>query len=251
VVTASAGKTARVWEVASGKAVGPPLRHEGPVYSAAFSPDSKWVVTASQDKTARVWEAASGKAVGHPLRHENYVLSAAFSPDGKWVVTASWDKTARVWEAASGKAVGQPLRHEGPVYWAAFSPDGRWVVTASDDDTARVWEALIGSGTDTSLLAEAAEVISGYEVSESGAPQAIERAPERLSRLHEIADRAAPGEPTVASFLKWFFSPPGERTISPGFTTPTCEYIRDLIKAGRAAEADDEFPGHDRFCRQP
>ena len=82
------------------------IRHEGPVSSAAFSPDGKWVVTASGDQTARVWEAASGKEVGQPLRHEDVVTSAAFSPDGKWVVTASWDKTARVWEAASGKRGG-------------------------------------------------------------------------------------------------------------------------------------------------
>ena len=89
-----------------------PLRHERLVYSAAFSPDGKFVVTASPDGTARVWEAATGKAIGEPLRHEGSVTSAAFSPDGKFVVTASEDKTARVWEAATGKAIGEPLRHE-------------------------------------------------------------------------------------------------------------------------------------------
>jgi WD40 repeat protein len=29
--------------------------HEGPVYSAAFSPDGAKVVTASDDRTARIW----------------------------------------------------------------------------------------------------------------------------------------------------------------------------------------------------
>ena len=226
------------------------LHHEGPVYSAAFSPDGKWVVTASDDYTAQVWEAASGKAVGQPLRHEGPVNSAAFSPDGKWVVTASLDKTARVWEAASGKAVGQPLRHESIVNSAAFSPDGKWVVTASADRTARVWEALVGSREDSPLLAELAEVISGYEVTESGTLQPTDNALARLHRLHEIADRAAAGEPTAASFLKWFFSPPGERTISPGFKVPVCDYIRGLVEAGRTAEAENEFPGYDRLCTQ-
>lgn len=101
---------------------------------------------------------------------------------------------------------------------------------------------------DSSLLAEAAEVISGYEVSESGSLQPTQNEAARLARLREIADRAAPGEPTAASSLKWFFSPPGERTISPGFTVPVCDYIRDLIQAGRSAEAENEFPGHDAFC---
>src|SRR5271157_5229095 len=87
VVTASEDGTARVWEVASGKAVGQPLRHNGVIKSVAFSPDGKRVVTASADGTARVWEAATGKAVGEPLRQDGAVSSASFSPDGQWVVT--------------------------------------------------------------------------------------------------------------------------------------------------------------------
>jgi type II secretory pathway pseudopilin PulG len=142
------------------------------------------------------------------------------------------------------------LHHEGAVSSAAFSPDGRWVVTASWDKTARVWETLIGSREDSPLLAEIAEVISGYEVTESGTLQPAQNSVARLYRLHEIADRAELGGPTVASFLKWFFSPPGERTISPGFRAPVCDFLQNLIKAGRSDEADDEFPGHDRFRRQ-
>src|SRR6185295_10481973 len=134
----------RVWEVASGRPVGKPLRHGGVVIDANFSPDSRWVVTASADKTARVWDAASGRPVGEPLRHNNVVLDASFSPDGRWVVTASRDKTARVWDSASSRPVGEPLRHGDRVSAASFSPDGRWVVTASRDKTARVWDAASG-----------------------------------------------------------------------------------------------------------
>jgi WD40 repeat protein/serine/threonine protein kinase len=144
VVTASADHTARVWEAATGKAVGEPLRHGGQVNSAVFSPDGKWVVTASDDGTARLWDAASGKAVNEPLRHDGRVNSAAFSPDGKWIVTASDDGTARLWDAMSGKHVGQPFRHDGFVYSAEISPDEKLVVTTSSDQTARLWEATSG-----------------------------------------------------------------------------------------------------------
>ena len=93
-------KTARIWDAATGKPIGEPLKgHEDAVRSAAFSPDGKRIVTASSDKTARVWDAESGKPIGEPLKgHEDEVRSAAFSPDGKRIVTASDDKTARVWE---------------------------------------------------------------------------------------------------------------------------------------------------------
>ena len=51
IVTASADKTARVWDAETGKPIGEPLKgHDGIVCSAAFSPDGKRIVTASQDK---------------------------------------------------------------------------------------------------------------------------------------------------------------------------------------------------------
>ena len=66
VVTASADKTAQVWEAATGTPIGMPLRHEDSVIRAAFSPDGARVVTASADKTARVWDAATGMPIGKP-----------------------------------------------------------------------------------------------------------------------------------------------------------------------------------------
>ena len=44
------------WDARSGKALSEPLRHEGWVRSAPFSPDGTRVVTASGDKAARVWD---------------------------------------------------------------------------------------------------------------------------------------------------------------------------------------------------
>jgi WD40 repeat protein len=97
VVTAS-GDTASVWDAATGKPLGAPMQHQGPVKSAVFSSDGRRVVTASGDNTARVWDAATGKPLGLPMQHERTVNSAVFSSDGRRVVTASDDKTARVWQ---------------------------------------------------------------------------------------------------------------------------------------------------------
>ena len=55
-------KTARVWDAATGKQLGEPLRHEDEVDArAASARTARRIVTASDDKTARVWDAATGK----------------------------------------------------------------------------------------------------------------------------------------------------------------------------------------------
>jgi WD40 repeat protein len=121
--------------------------HEGPVVSAAFSPDGTRVVTSSDDNTARVWNAASGREIAALRGHERKVNSAAFSPDGTRVVTSSDDKTARVWNAASGREIAALRGHERKISSVAFSPDGTRVVTASlggTARTARLWDAVSG-----------------------------------------------------------------------------------------------------------
>ena len=58
VVTASADKTARVWDAASGQLLTSLEGHTGWVTSAVFSPDpdGQRLVTTSRDGTAKVWD---------------------------------------------------------------------------------------------------------------------------------------------------------------------------------------------------
>jgi WD40 repeat protein/tRNA A-37 threonylcarbamoyl transferase component Bud32 len=144
IVTASDDGTARVWETASGRAVSPPMKHNGAVMHAVFSPDGRRIVTSSYDRTARIWDALSGLPITAPLTHQSFVWHASFSPDGRWVVTAGDDARARVWDAANSQPVTPFMRHNAAVGHAAFSPDGRWVVTANYDNMARVWNATNG-----------------------------------------------------------------------------------------------------------
>jgi WD40 repeat protein len=118
--------------------------HDGPVNSAAFSPDGTRIVTASDDHTARVWDSVTGKELATLTVHTGSVNSVAFSPNGMRIVTASADNTARVWDAATGKEIARLTGHEYAVNSAAFSPDGTRIVTASNDNTVLVWNATTG-----------------------------------------------------------------------------------------------------------
>src|SRR5207248_1097176 len=102
---------ARVWDVATGRAIGLPMRHRSAVADLAFSPDGQRVRTASDDGTARVWDATTGEPLTPVIRQDGELLAASFSPDGRLVATAGSDGEARVWDASTGEPATLPLRH--------------------------------------------------------------------------------------------------------------------------------------------
>jgi WD40 repeat protein len=106
VVTASDDRTARIWDVATGREIVVLRGHKDAVNLAEFSADGRSVVTTSfnasamlstVENAARVWDAATGKEIATLKGHDGVVFLAAFSPDGKTIVTASFDQTARLW----------------------------------------------------------------------------------------------------------------------------------------------------------
>jgi WD40 repeat protein/tetratricopeptide (TPR) repeat protein len=140
VLSAGADKTARIWDLETGRPTVPPLRHAQTVYRAVFSPDGTRVVTAGFDYSARVWDAVTGEPVTRPLPLDNMGHYAAFSPDGRRVL-ACGGKVVRVWDAATGAPIIPPLKDAGG--YAAFSPDGQSVVTAGGEG-ARIWDVATG-----------------------------------------------------------------------------------------------------------
>ena len=154
LVTVSEDKTARLFEVASGKELARPA-HDAGVNNAAFSPGGKLLATASDDGTARLFEVPSGKELAR-LTHDRAVVSTVFSPDGKLLATASDDGTARLFEVTSGKELAR-LAHDRAVVSTVFSPDGRLLATASGI-AARLFE--VASGKELARLAHDAGVSS-------------------------------------------------------------------------------------------
>lgn len=149
IVTASVDKTARVWEIESGKTIAELRGHERKVNTAEFSPDGKVIVTASEDKTVRTWNAVTGTIINVLTGHTDAVNNAAFNADGRLVITASSDGTARVWDVSTGRSLMTLTGHKKWLNSAVFSPDGHWIVTASGDKTARVWNAQTGQNIKT------------------------------------------------------------------------------------------------------
>jgi WD40 repeat protein/serine/threonine protein kinase len=218
VVTASRDHTARVWDVSTGEAVTPPLRHADIVFRAAFSPDSRLVVTASHDQTARVWDVRSGQAIGPPMPHNSSVEDASFSPDGRWVVTASTDGTARVWDALTGQPRTPPIKHALWLHSVSFSPDGRHIVTASHDSTARVWDAATGQPTAPPLVHGDAVINAAFS---PDGRRVITASEDHTARLWDAAtgQQVGPALECGDRVLRAAFSPDGRYVSTCGYDT--------------------------------
>ena len=91
IVTASDDKTARIWDAATGKPIGEPLKGHEELWSARRSAPT----ASASSPRPRTRRRGSGtprpaKPIGEPLKgHDGAVTSAAFSPDGRRIVTAS------------------------------------------------------------------------------------------------------------------------------------------------------------------
>ncbi|MEY2604016.1 MAG: hypothetical protein QOH31_1805, partial [Verrucomicrobiota bacterium] len=142
ILTASADKTAKLWDATSGKLIAS-FDHLGSVVHALFSPDGARILTASVDNTAKLWDAASGRLIAS-FQHQNWVWHGAFSADGTRILTASADHSAKLWDAESGKLIVS-FDHQDEVLQAAFSPDGARILTVSRDKTAKLSDTATGA----------------------------------------------------------------------------------------------------------
>lgn len=100
-VTASEDHTAVVFNLRTGKSLGAPMRHNGVVWCARYSPDSAQIATAAADGTVQYWDAESGRPIGEPLRHETPVLQAQFTEQGRALITVTKDHHIHRWETPS------------------------------------------------------------------------------------------------------------------------------------------------------
>ncbi|KAG2150693.1 WD40-repeat-containing domain protein, partial [Suillus bovinus] len=154
LVTGSADKSLRVWDLDTGKQEGEPLLgHDAEVWSVAASPDGRWIVSGGWNGSILVWEVATNKkelkrVPLFPLRgHGGTVSSIVFATDSQTFASASWDDTVCVWKRETGKIViatgKELLKIEQRAFNIAFTPDGLRLVSGNSNDI-RISDATTG-----------------------------------------------------------------------------------------------------------
>jgi eukaryotic-like serine/threonine-protein kinase len=144
LITVSQDKTARVWDVATGRQLGKLEGHTAAVRGLVILPDGFRAVTAGWDGTVRLWDLDSGKELRQFVGHKGEVWWVTADAAGKKILTGGKDRTARLWDIETGQQTKQFTGHIDIVTAALFLPDGRRAVTASTDRSLRLWDITTG-----------------------------------------------------------------------------------------------------------
>ena len=142
---------ARVWDVASGESIAPPMIQQeanigssmpDQLKSVDFSADGKLLGTANGDGTARIWDISSGNEIVR-LSLKGSADTASFSPDGKFFVTASSgdkaDVNINLWNAPDWHLAFQEKGWGTLFIPALLSPDGK-LLGIADKNKLRILE---------------------------------------------------------------------------------------------------------------
>lgn len=111
-----------------------------PVFSIAFSSDSKLLASGGIDSSVRLWDVNSGKQTALLQGHEKSVVCVGFTPDGATLLSASYDGSVRRWDVKTAKQIevqtADPdksvLGPQVSSLYDAFSPDGTLLAYKED-----------------------------------------------------------------------------------------------------------------------
>jgi WD40 repeat protein len=151
LVTASEDKTARVWELATGRllrVLRPPIGegNEGKLHAVAISPDGRivavggWTSPDGLNTDIYFFDRESGRLVRRITGMPNVTFHLVFSRDGRWLAATLFGKNGiRVYETTRYTQVGEDRDYGSDSYGADFDATGR-LVTSCFDGYIRIYD---------------------------------------------------------------------------------------------------------------
>ncbi len=178
VGSGSEDRTARMWEVTTGKQLAR-MEHPDTVKTVLLSSDGKYLASIADstlgETGVRLWSLPAGQliaqfpygdipSIAFSPNNEPFAVASptgivvcdtgtgkqttrlpkargrlAFSPDGKRITNGE-----QVWDTTTGKELSRITMNEDRAKAVAFSPDGKYVATGTPQQMALLWDAATG-----------------------------------------------------------------------------------------------------------
>jgi WD40 repeat protein len=141
-LTGSWDGTARLWDLATGNSLGPPLGQAQGLRAVLFSPDGRLVLTAARDRLLQLRNVAPLLDSKRQWVHDGPVERACLSPDGNAILAISRPKpkvaTIQLQEILGNPRVTLGVKEPAALVLAVFSPDGRRVLLSDGSQGAQL-----------------------------------------------------------------------------------------------------------------
>lgn len=154
IVTPSADKTAKVWEMQTGKLLFSLEAHTDQVLFAKFTKDNKDIVTAGDNRII-TWDALTGKKKFQLVHGEvppinfykvvaqtissSSITAMAISNDEKYLASGATDSSIIIWEIKTGKKI-QLLKHTGKLRSIVFTTDNQHLISLTENYVVSYWD---------------------------------------------------------------------------------------------------------------
>ena len=141
-------------------------RHDGEVFSCAFTPDGSAVLSAGWDGHLRFWNTATGDPISSLKVCNKPLSSCGLTLDGKTWLSGSMEGLLSVWNGESKENLLTFVAHTRPISAIRYSPDGKQFATTSWDR--QVTLRKVGKEREGKVLPGHSDIVAGCRYTADG-----------------------------------------------------------------------------------
>ncbi|MGP1375434.1 MAG: protein kinase domain-containing protein [Almyronema sp.] len=144
LISASADKTIKVWDLTSGEVLRTLRGHASFVNAIAVSPDAQQLASSSADGEIRLWDLASGEVLQTFSGNTVSVNALVITRDGQQLISGNADGVIQRWDLTTGTLINTWREHTSAINALEVSSNNQRLASASADKTIRLWDLQSG-----------------------------------------------------------------------------------------------------------
>jgi len=165
LATGSQDKTAKIWVVADGSALGTLRGHKKGIWCVRFSPVDQCVATSSADSTIKFWALSDQTCVKTFEGHTSSVLKFSFMTRGMQLISSGSEGLIKLWTIKTNECVKTFDQHLDKVWSIAVNKKQDEVVSGGADSVINIWKDVTEVEREAAQAAAEEDILKQQELS--------------------------------------------------------------------------------------